>query len=175
MDRLAEAVILSWGWRRRGLAFGAGALSALAQPPFFAFPVLWLTFPVLVWLMDGAVGQARSGRVRRLLPGFLVGWWFGFGYFLAGLWWIGTAFLVEADTFGWLMPIAVLALPAGLGFFWGLGTATAQLLWSDDWRRIFALAAGIGASEWLRGHIFSGFPWNSIGYALTAGEVLMQS
>ncbi len=175
MDRLAEAVILSWGWRRRGLAFGAGALSALAQPPFFAFPVLWLTFPVLVWLMDGAVGQARSGRVRRLLPGFLVGWWFGFGYFLAGLWWIGTAFLVEADTFGWLMPIAVLALPAGLGLFWGLGTATAQLLWSDDWRRIFALAAGIGASEWLRGHLFSGFPWNSIGYALTAGEVLMQS
>ena len=71
MDRLANAVILSWGWRRRGIALrGAGALSALAMPPFFAFPILWITLPVLVWLIDGAVAEARSGRVRRLGPAF---------------------------------------------------------------------------------------------------------
>ena len=175
MDRLADAVILSWGWRRRGLALAAGALSALAQPPFFLFPILWLTFPVLVWLIDGAVGQGSSGRVRRLVPAFAVGWWFGFGYFLAGLWWIGDAFLVEADTFAWLMPLAVLGLPAALALFWGAGTAAAQMLWSEGWPRIFALAAGLGAAEWLRGHLFTGFPWNAIGYALTAGEALMQS
>ena len=175
MDALANAIILSWGWRRRGIAVCAGAVSALAQPPFFLFPLLWLTFPVLVWLIDGAAGETRSGRARRLLPTFAVGWWFGFGYFLAGLWWVGSAFLVEAETFGWLMPLAVLGLPAGLALFWGLGTAAAQLLWSEDWRRIFALAAGLGAAEWLRGTLFTGFPWNSVGYALTAGEVLMQS
>jgi apolipoprotein N-acyltransferase len=175
MDRLANSVILSWGWRRRILAMGAGALSALAMPPFFAFPILWLTLPVLVWLIDGAVAQARSGRVRRIGPAFAAGWWFGFGYFLAGLWWVGAAFLVEADEFGWLMPIAVIALPAGLALFWGFGAAIAQLLWSEDWRRIFALAAGLGSAEWLRGHLLTGFPWNTIGYALTAGEILMQS
>jgi len=175
MDRLANAVILSWGWRRRGIAFAAGALSSLAQPPFFAFPLLWITLPVLVWLLDGAVAQSRSGSVRRLPPAFAAGWWLGFGYFLAGLWWIGAAFLVEADTFGWLMPFAVVALPAGLALFWGLGAMAAQLLWSEDWRRIFALAGGLGGAEWLRGHLFTGFPWNAIGYALTAGEALMQS
>ena len=175
MDRLAHWVILSWGWRRRSIAFGAGALSALAMPPFFAFPLLWLTFPAFVWLIDGAVAQGRSGRVRRFWPAFSAGWWFGFGYFLAGLWWVGSAFLVEAEEFGWLMPLAVFALPAGLALFWGLGAAVAQLLWSDDWRRVFALAAGLGAAEWLRGNVLTGFPWNSIGYALTAGEVLMQS
>lgn len=167
--------MLSWGWRRRGLAFAAGALSALAQPPFFAFPILWLTFPVLVWLLDAAVTEGRNGRVRRLLPSFAIGWWFGFGYFLAGLWWIGAAFLVEADEFGWLMPIAVVGLPAGLALFWGAGAAAARVLWSDDWRRVFALAAGLGGAEWLRAHVLTGFPWNAIGYALTAGEVLMQS
>ena len=155
--------------------FAAGALSALAQPPFFAFPLLWLTFPILVWLIDGAVASSRSGRVRRLAPAFATGWWFGFGYFLAGLWWIGSAFLVEADKFGWLMPFAVVLVPAGLALFWGFGAALAQLLWSEDWRRIFALALGLGAAEWARGTILTGFPWNSIGYALTAGEVLMQS
>jgi len=175
MDRLAHAVILSWGWRRRGIAFGAGALSALAMPPFFIFPILWLTLPALVWLIDGAVEKAGSGRLGRLAPAFSAGWWFGFGYFLAGLWWIGDAFLVEAGTYGWLMPFVVLGLPALLALFWGLGTAFAQLLWSEDWRRVFALAAGLGAAEWLRGHLLSGFPWNGIGYALTAGEILMQS
>jgi apolipoprotein N-acyltransferase len=175
MDRFAHAVVLSWGWRRRGIAFAAGAASALAQPPFFAFPLLWITFPTLVFLLDGAVAQGKSGRLRRLAPAFAAGWWFGFGYFLAGLWWVGAAFLVEADEFGWLMPFAVVALPAGLALFWGLGAACAQLFWSEDWRRIFALAAALGGAEWLRGHILGGFPWNAIGYTLTAGEILMQS
>jgi apolipoprotein N-acyltransferase len=175
MDRLAHAVILSWGWRRRGIAFGAGALSALAMPPFFVFPILWITLPVLVWLIDGAVERAPSGKISRLGPAFAAGWWFGFGYFLAGLWWIGSAFLVEADEYGWLMPFVVVGLPALLALFWALGATLAQLLWSEDWRRIFALALGLGLAEWLRGHILSGFPWNAIGYALTAGEVLMQS
>ena len=175
MDRFARAVILSWGWRRRGIAFAAGAISSLAQPPFFAFPLLWLTFPALVFLMDGAVAQAKSGRVKRLAPAFAAGWWFGFGYFLAGLWWIGAAFLVEAEEFGWLMPFAVVAVPAGLALFWGFGAAFAQLFWREDWRRIFALAAGLGGAEWLRGHVLTGFPWNALGYTLTAGEILMQS
>ena len=121
MDRLANAVILSWGWRRRGIAFTAGALSVAAMPPFFAFPILWITFPVLVWLIDGAVTESKGGRVRRLRPAFMVGWWFGFGYFLAGLYWIGHAFLVDARTFGWLLPFAVTALPAGLALFMAAG------------------------------------------------------
>lgn len=175
MDRLANAVILSWGWRRRGLAFCAGALSALAQAPVFAFPMLWITFPILVWLIDGAAGQGRSGRVRRIVPAFAVGWWFGLGYFLAGLWWIGAAFLVDAGQYGWMMPFAVIGTAAGLALFYGFGTAVARLFWSEDWRRIFSLAAGLGGAEWLRGHILTGFPWNALGYSLTAGEVLMQS
>ena len=83
---------------------------------------------------------------------------------------------MEADQFAWLLPLrGASLLPAGLALLWGLGVALAQLLWSDDWRRIFALAAGLGGAEWLRGHLFTGFPWNAIGYALTSGEILMQS
>lgn len=175
MERFAETVIVSWGWRRAGWAFAAGALSALAQPPYFLFPVLWLTFPVLVLLLDGAAAMNRRGRPRRLLPGFATGWWFGFGYFLAGLWWIGAAFLVEAKDYAWMLPFAVLGLPAGLALFWGAAAAVAQALWSDDWRRIFALAFAFGGAEWLRGIVLTGFPWNAIGYALTAGEAMMQS
>ena len=158
MDRFAHAVILSWGWRRRGIAFAAGALSALAQPPFFAFPLLWLTFPVLVWLIDGAVASSRSGRVRRLLPAFATGWWFGFGYFLAGLWWIGSAFLVEADKFGWLMPFAVIAGAGGscalLGLRRSAGAASLERGLAAHLRaRPRARRRRVGAR-----HLFTGFP-----------------
>ena len=42
---------------------------------------------------------------------------FGFGYFVAGLYWVGYAFLVDAKTFGWLLPVAVAGLPAYLGLY----------------------------------------------------------
>ena len=54
LTRLTHWIVLSWGWRRALVAFAAGAVSALALAPFDAWPVLFFTFPVLVWLVDGA-------------------------------------------------------------------------------------------------------------------------
>src|SRR5690606_38066959 len=95
--------------------------------------------------------------------------------FLAGLWWLGAAFLVDADEFAWLMPLGVVALPALLALFWGFGAALARLIWSDGWARLFAFAAAMSAAEWLRGHLFTGFPWNAFGYALMPTPALMQA
>ncbi|MBX3550044.1 MAG: apolipoprotein N-acyltransferase [Xanthobacteraceae bacterium] len=159
---VANRVVLSWGWKRRGIAFVAGALSALSMAPFGLFPVLLFTFPVFVWLLDGA-GAGKRG----LLAAFGAGWWFGFGYFVAGLYWIGMALFVEADKFAWLLPFAVLGIPAGLAFFTAFGALIARMIWATGPTRILAFAAGLGISEWLRGTILTGFPWNSFGYALT--------
>lgn len=173
MRSLAHAVILLWGWRRFAAAFLAGAVSTLAMAPWHLAPVLFLTLPVLVWLVDGAVSAGRGG-VRRIRPAAAVGWWFGFGYFLAGLWWIGAAFLVEADRFAVLMPFAVVALPAGLALFTALGVAFARLVWVEGPARILALAVGLSAAEWLRGHVLTGFPWNLLGQAAGATDVTLQ-
>ncbi len=167
--RLRDRITLQWGVRRAALAWLAGACAALAMPPIGAFPVLALSFPLLVWLVDGAGGGRRS-----VLASAVIGWWFGFGYFLAGLWWIGSAFLVDAEAHAWLMPFAVAGLPAGLALFHALGLAVARLLWSPGAARIAALAAGLGGAEWLRGHVLSGFPWNAFGYALADNAVLGQ-
>jgi apolipoprotein N-acyltransferase len=167
---LAHDVVLAWGWRRRLIALGAGAVSALAMAPYELWPVLALTLPVLVWLIDGA-GAGGAG----LRAAFTAGWWFGFGYFLAGLYWIGMALLVEADQFGWLLPFAVVAIPAGLALFTGLGTLLARLLWTAGPTRIFAFAAAMTIAEWLRGHVLTGFPWNSFGQALAAVPALAQT
>jgi apolipoprotein N-acyltransferase len=171
--RLAHWVVLSWGWRRALIAVSAGALSALAMAPFDAYGgwvVLFFTFPILVWLVDGAAG----GRLGGLPSAAIAGWWFGFGYHLAGLYWVGYAFLVDAKTFGWLLPFAVIALPAGMACYTAAGLALARLLWTRGPARLLALAIALTAAEWLRGHLFSGFPWNTYGYALTGPLVLAQ-
>jgi apolipoprotein N-acyltransferase len=165
------AIILSWGWKRAAIALIAGALSALAMAPFNAWPVLFLTFPVMVWLIDGAA----AGPWRGVPAAAMAGWWFGLGYFVPGLYWIGYAFLVDASTFAWLLPFAVLGLPAYLALFTAFGFALARLIWTRDASRLLALAASLTVSEWLRGHVLTGFPWNAFGYALGEPLALAQT
>lgn len=172
---LPQRVILAEGWPRRAIGFGAGALGALALPPFDFVPAMAIPLSTAVWLIDGASAEGgRSRRIGPLLSAGVAGWWLGFGYFVAGLWWLGSAMLVEADEFAWAIPLAVLGLPALLAFFTALGFALSWLLWSPGSSRVFALAAGLGASEWLRGHMFSGFPWNDVGMALAQAGPLGQ-
>ncbi|RCS25236.1 apolipoprotein N-acyltransferase [Phyllobacterium salinisoli] len=175
IGQLSSRIILLSGWRRALVAFLAGALATLALPPYDFFAVCLVSFPVLVWLIDGAVDTADGGWLRRALPAAVVGWWFGFGYFVAGLWWIGNALLVDAQNFAWALPLAVLGLPAFLAFFYALATLIARLLWSDGLGRIFAIAFGFGIAEWLRSFVLTGFPWNAIGYAAMPVPLLMQS
>ena len=172
---LAQSVILAWGWRRRVIAFVAGASGVAAMPPYALVPLVAIALTVAVWLIDGSQDTDDGRRVwRSLRAAFGAGWWWGFGYFVAGLWWLGSAFLVEADKFAWALPLGVIGLPLGLAFFPAFGFALARLLWSPGPMRIFALAFGLGVSEWLRAILFTGFPWNDIGMALGDNLVLAQ-
>ena len=175
MERLADRVILLWGWRQALVALLAGALLCLGQAPFDFFAVGFVSFTLLVWLLDGVGAPLDRGVLKAGLPAFAVGWWFGFGYFVAGLFWVGNALLVEAEDFAWALPLAVLVLPAGLAVFYGLATMAARLVWSDGLGRIAALALAFGAAEWLRATVLTGFPWNAIGYIAMPIPLLMQS
>jgi apolipoprotein N-acyltransferase len=171
LARLSHPIVLAWGWQRALIAFLAGAASTLALSPIDFWPAMFVTLPVLVWLIDGAA----SARWGGIVAATGTGWWFGFGYFLAGVYWVGYAFLVDAKTFGWLLPFAVIALPAGLATFTALGVALARAVWTRGAMRILALAVALTTSEWLRGHVLTGFPWNALGYTLTGPLVFAQS
>jgi apolipoprotein N-acyltransferase len=168
---LSQKVILADGWTRRLIAFCAGAIGVLALAPFSFLPAFFVPMTVAVWLIDGSAAENRRASLRRAAA---AGWWLGFGYFVAGLWWLGVAFLQEAERFAWALPLGVLGVPAGLAIFTALGFALARLLWSPGAARLFALAAGLSASEWLRGHVLTGFPWNDFGMALGANLVFAQ-
>ncbi|MER0238808.1 apolipoprotein N-acyltransferase [Fulvimarina sp. MAC8] len=174
-DRLAGRLILASGWRRALIALLAGATATAALAPL-DFPFAgFIAFPTLVWLLDGVGVDVEAGRIRRLGQPFLIGWLFGFGYFVAGLWWLGAALLVDAGSFIWFLPLAVLGLPAILAMFFGLAAVLSRLFWSDSAWRILGLAACFGLAEWLRSFVLTGFPWNEIGYMAASHAVLMQS
>jgi apolipoprotein N-acyltransferase len=161
------------GARRALFAATLGAVSVLAFAPIHAWPVLFVTFGALVWLLDGC-HAAHESLVTRLKGAALVGFWFGFGYFLAGFYWIAEAFLVEPWRHGWLLPLVMTALPGGMALFYAAACALAMWLWLPGAGRVLALAVALGLAEYARGHLLTGLPWNLIAYGLLATLPLMQ-
>ncbi len=159
-QRFIEVIRNVAGWRAGGIASLAGIAAALSMAPFYALPGLAVGFSALVLLIDGA-----GRRERPLRAAFFRGWCFGFGFFLLGLYWLGFAFLVQADSFAWMAPFAVLGMPAFLGIFTGAASAAAACFWRPGWSRALTLAACLAVTEYLRGHILTGLPWNLPGQA----------
>ena len=131
--------------------FFAGALMDLALAPFYLAPVLLFSFPVLYVKLT----EAKTGR-----QAFWSGWWFGFGYYVFGLYWVSNSLLVDLR-FAWLIPFAICLIPAAIALF--TGTAT-YLFKRSKTKNPALLAVFWVAAEYVRGYFpFGGFPWNNIG------------
>jgi apolipoprotein N-acyltransferase len=142
-----------------------GAIAALALPPLSLWPCL-LAFAGLLHLLRIAPGPWRAA---------LLGWCFGLGHFLVGLYWITIAFFTDAERFGLLAVPAVVLLCAGMALYPALAAGfTALRRWRSPTAAALALALAWTAAELLRGHLFGGFPWNLIGYAFAGSDAMMQ-
>jgi apolipoprotein N-acyltransferase len=170
LSRLAGRTRGLAGWRRVALSLLLGALATLAMPPVQFVPALFISFTGLVWQVEGAHGT-RWHAARRA---FAIGWWFGVAHFATGLYWISHALLVDAAKFGWLIPFVILGLSAGLAVFPGLAAMVLRLANTRGITGVLVLAVAWGAGEWVRGHVFTGFPWNLTGTAWTGLESMMQ-
>jgi apolipoprotein N-acyltransferase len=141
------------GWRAGMAAAGLGLVSALALPPVYALPVLLLTVPGLLVLLEAQPGPRGAAYT---------GFWFGFGHHLLGLYWITEAILVEAARFWWLVPLAVPALAVVLALFIAAPCAAARAA-PAGWRRVMVLAGAWVLADLARQFIATGFPWNPWG------------
>lgn len=158
--------VLSRRWGRLGAAFMLGALATLLFAPFHVLPVGFLCFSGLLWLLARATTAGQA---------FWTGWFFGWGHFIAGLYWIASAFLVEPEKFAWLIPFPVLGLPAVLAVFPAIAVALAWRITPDGRWRVPALAMSWTLLELARGTVLTGFPWNLAGYAWGVHETTMQA
>ena len=139
-------------------AFIAGAASAFAFEPVGWWPLLLVAFAVLCELID------RSKTISRTL---LIGWAFGLGQFVVGLNWIATAFTYQAAMPAWLGWVAVVLLSLYLAVYPALAAGLAWRFGRDDRLALVLVLGGAWAiTEWLRGTMFTGFPWNPAAAAL---------
>ncbi|MBS0518275.1 MAG: apolipoprotein N-acyltransferase [Proteobacteria bacterium] len=154
-----------------GAGLVSGALAALAMPPLDWLPLAVVGMVVYVWLWDGA----PTWKVALLR-----GWAWGLGHFAVGSYWIVEAFFVPPADFELLGPPIVVGLAVVLGFFPGLAAAVtrwAALRWpylGGRYRRLVLLAVAWTVAEWLRGHVFTGYPWNPLGHVWTFAAPLLQ-
>jgi apolipoprotein N-acyltransferase len=162
--RIASHLRARSGWRAPVTAAALGALAAAALPPVHLVPVLLLAFPGLL-LLAGARPTWRGA--------FGVGWAWGFGHFVAGLYWISNALLTEAERFAWLVPVAVPGIAAVLALFVAVPVMLA-VRWPEGWPRVLAFAGLWTAGELARGVVLTGFPWNLMGTVWAFGAAPVQ-
>ena len=169
--------VATWGLgTRKGRAyeFILGALGALGFAPFYLSPITLMVI-TLFGLRLYRIYQEGGG----FKLGFKTGWFFAFGLFLAGLFWIGSAFTMRPGGYIYLMVPMVGGLIAVLALFWAV--AAGFLLRAKPsspripiWAFAVKFAALIFIAEYGRGHVLGGLPWNLLGYIIEAGHPLSQ-
>jgi apolipoprotein N-acyltransferase len=164
MHRLIRHLEGQSGWRALATAFGLGALAALAMPPTHAVPLLLLSIPGLLILLG------KAGNWKRAA---LIGWAFGWGHQVVGLYWITYSILTEVERFWWLVPLAVPALALAMGAY-TIVPAVAAWAARPGWPRALAFTGAWVVAEFLRGWVATGFPWNLMGTVWAFGALPVQ-
>jgi len=139
---------------RPALAFLAGAASVLAYAPLGLFPLALIAIGALAWCVT------TSARPRDAA---LAGFMFGVGLFVCGIGWIYVALHDFGAMPVWLAVPVTLVFAAYLALFpalaaWVAARFPVALRW-------LAFPAAWALSEWLRGWLFTGFPWLTLGYS----------
>ena len=139
-----------------------GALSSLSLPPFNYFLINFFTLSILFLLLFKNLNIKSSKKIY-----FFYGWLFGFGYFLTNIYWI-TISLTFDQNFNFLIPFAIILIPAFLAIFYGLATFIFFLFnFKNVLSAFFLFSVLFGFTEYLRGNILTGFPWNLIVYSFS--------
>ncbi|MBO0749709.1 MAG: apolipoprotein N-acyltransferase [Porphyrobacter sp.] len=155
MSNIVEPILA----RPRGLALLLGVLAATGFQPLGLWLLALLAVGLFLLLIERAPNWRRAG---------LLGWIFGLGHFTFANNWIATAFTYQAQmppALGWA---AVPLLSLYLAIYPALAAAGARWLARPGSRTslLLAFAGCWTVSEWLRGWVFTGFPWDPFGVVL---------
>ncbi len=146
-----------------------GAISSYSLPPYNYFVINFITFSLFfIFLFKKKKGKTHNKSF------FQYGWCFGFGYFLFSLYWISISLTFD-ESFKFLIPAAIILLPAFLGVFYGLITYLFLIFYSKNViTSFFIFSILFGTIEFVRGSILTGFPWNLIAFSFSSNIYFIQ-
>lgn len=151
-------------------AFSLGALSFLAFAPFNFFIFLIISLVFFYKLLE---------QTKPLKDNFILGFSYGYGYFLFGIYWIAISLLVDATHYAWLIPFALTIIPMFLALYIGF----LALMWryllnkfllKETFAKITLFAILWVFCEAIRSTLFSGFAWNLVGYSWLFSNTISQ-
>ena len=142
------------------IPFFLGFVSSFSLPPYNFLVINFIVFPALFFFL---ISNYKNSKWIS----FVIGWSFGFGYFISNLYWI-TNSLTFYEMYKPLIPFALVTIPLFLGAFYGLVTLLCSLFnLEKNFSSIFIFATVFSIIEFIRGSILGGFPWNLIAYSWT--------
>ena len=146
-----------------------GAISSYSLPPYNYFIINFITFSLFFVFIFNKKKNTTNNRLF-----FSYGWCFGFGYFLFSLYWIAISLTFD-QTFKFLIPIAIILLPAFLAIFYGLIIYLFSIFYSKNViSSFFFFSILFGTIEFVRGSILTGFPWNLISFSFSNNIYFIQ-
>lgn len=142
-----------------------GALSTLIFPPFEKCVVGYVAFiTFLTYIFYG-------WRSRKEM--FWSAYTFGFAFFVVGFIWINNALLVDDGEMKTYIPLVILSIGAFFGLFWSVPALFCSF-GKNIYARMLLFMVVFVLFEWVRSFIFTGFPWNLLGTALSFNPLLIQ-
>ena len=149
--------------------FFLGVLSSYSLPPYNYFIINFITFSLFFIFI---FNKKKKLSINKSF--FKYGWYFGFGYFLFSLYWIVISLTFD-QSFKFLIPVAIILIPAFLGIFYGLITYLFSILYSKNVvSSFFIFSVLFGTIEFIRGSILTGFPWNLIAFSFSDSIYFIQ-
>ncbi len=153
----------------RAIAFvavlAAGSATVFAFAPFGWWPLQIAAFSALFALAQ------KSASPRSA---FALGWAFGSAAMAAGTYWLYVSMHDYGGMPGLMAAFAVILLATALGLLYGLALWSAKRLAHQlpaTGSLLVLMPACCMLAEWLRGWLFTGFPWLAAGYAHTASPL----
>ncbi len=139
-----------------------GSFSSFSLPPFNYVLINFLSFSLFYIILIKTFEAIKNKKVF-----FLYGWLFGFGYFTSNLYWISISLTFD-ESFKFLIPLAIILVPAFLALFYGLVSLLFLILKpKKNLSSFFLFSLIFGTIEFIRGTILTGFPWNLIAYSFS--------
>ena len=145
--------------------FLLGGLTILGFSPYNFTFVNFFSFSILLFLIliikKRTQSKYRKKKSNRYF--FYLGCAFGFGFFLFGNYWISIA-LTHDEMFKVLIPFSLILIPLFLALFFGLAILIVGAFAEKNIYFILLFSLVFSMFEYLRGNLFTGFPWNLISY-----------
>lgn len=162
------------GWRAFGavsyrwkllFSFIAGAVASLVFPPFVGSLQGYGALVLFLALM------LKEGNLKKRV--FWLAYVFGFSFYAVGFIWINNALMIDDNQFTAYVPLVFMATGLFFGLFWGIPAVISA--WGRNiYSRGVLFCLMFVLFEWIRSFIFTGFPWNLLGTALSFSPFFIQ-